>query len=326
MRTYILLFTILALSGANENGKDSARNFHIVRKESRSYVCPPNFLRLSYKCYYFSNTTADWLQAYWKCKDMHSNLVTIRNPNQDKILRRTLDKNSLLPMERWIGGRYDWGTMSWKWGASGKKIEFEGFLEPMKNQSKDDLIWNCIIMDPQKHYKWSYRKCTQQKHYICQTKIRNVSNKGKKKLQKQYKTDKYNKLNEVPVPDLPTNEISNDITGYLNDNGAPYEYAYRVKDVVYKPRKEKKDIKDAKEFKDINSNKRDGIESSSSPHRKRIKGQGRKHRERKLREKLNKNKDDVSMHKMNWKVYYEKKDSPHHPRVAVEEFSFNEQN
>lgn len=61
----------------------------------RSYVCPPNFVRLSHKCYFFSSYMATFQDAYWKCRDLHSNLAIIKNANQDKLIKQTLYRDSL---------------------------------------------------------------------------------------------------------------------------------------------------------------------------------------------------------------------------------------
>lgn len=56
------------------------------------------------------------------------------------------------------------------------------------------------------------------------TKIRVVSQKDKKKLQRQFNTDKYNKLNEIPVPILP--EYNNSDATPLKSN-LPLSYNYK---------------------------------------------------------------------------------------------------
>lgn len=50
-----------------------------------------------------------------------------------------------------------------------------------------------------------------EKHFICQTNLKTVSTKGKKKLQKVYNTDKHKKLNEVPVPVIYDSDSDNEI-------------------------------------------------------------------------------------------------------------------
>lgn len=54
------------------------------------------------------------------------------------------------PLERWLGGVFDWGKQSWKWAASGKPLQFNGFGE---SQKEENLRWQCIIMDPSIGYR-----------------------------------------------------------------------------------------------------------------------------------------------------------------------------
>lgn len=73
----------------------SSQEYNLSRLPvKRSYVCPPNFVRLSHRCYYFSNFTATWQEAFWHCRDLHSNLAIIKNANQEKHVRQTLQKDS----------------------------------------------------------------------------------------------------------------------------------------------------------------------------------------------------------------------------------------
>ncbi|XP_065163051.1 uncharacterized protein [Atheta coriaria] len=266
-------------------------------------------MRLSYKCYYFSNTTATWQEAYWKCRDMKSNIATIKNGNQDKIVRKTLDHDSLVPFERWIGGRYDWGTMSWQWAASGREIQFQGFEDGFPKQ-KEALDWHCIILDPKKHYRWSSRSCTESKHYVCQTKLRKVDNHEKRKLQRQY----HNKLNDVPVPDIIPNAILPDtVDTYIspyNDNNTLDNNA-----AAYGPREYRR-----KNKKDTNTHtQRDVIAA------KRLRNRENRTRKNKRRqhEKDARNEHLGRKKKINYMTYYEATKDSLHPRVAVEDFRYS---
>lgn len=57
-----------------------------------------------------------------------------------------------VPLERWLGGVYDWEQMSWKWAASGKPLTYQGFADSEPEQ-KEKLRWHCIIVDPTKQYR-----------------------------------------------------------------------------------------------------------------------------------------------------------------------------
>lgn len=73
----------------------SSEDFNYKNHKRSYYVCPPDFMRLGNKCYFFSNNTATWQEAYFHCKDFHSNLAIIKSAHQNKILRMALSKDSI---------------------------------------------------------------------------------------------------------------------------------------------------------------------------------------------------------------------------------------
>ncbi|RZB40372.1 uncharacterized protein BDFB_007250, partial [Asbolus verrucosus] len=270
----------------------------------RSYVCPPNFVRLSHRCYYFSKEPATWQDAYFQCRDLHSNLAIIRNSNQDKLIRRTLNRKTLAPLERWLGGLYDWEQMTWKWAASGKPLVYQGFSQ-MEAEDKEKLRWHCIIVDPNLQYKWNTRSCLEQKHFICHTKIKIVTSKGKKKLQRQYNANKYNKLNEIPVPTLPEDLQYN--ATYLkghHPNGVNYNKAQ----FALKPKQRKRRNRRRKKKVNVQQDSAYNLTDSGAID---------------ARKKNKEEKGDLSNERIKWKTYY--KDStlnPLHPKAIVEEFNY----
>lgn len=172
-----------------------------------SYVCPPKFIRLSHRCYFFSKEKATWDEAYFQCQSMHSNLAIIKNRNQDKLIRKTLSRKTLDPLERWLGGRFDWQQRQWKWAASGKPLSYKGFDKSV-NQDAENLQWSCMILDPALQFRWNSRSCWEERHFICHKKIQTVTNnKSRKKLLRQYNT---NQLNEIPIPQISNNILPNE--------------------------------------------------------------------------------------------------------------------
>ncbi|KAJ3656309.1 hypothetical protein Zmor_015395 [Zophobas morio] len=309
MKLFLLVLAALALSSAQEQQPSNATTSTPVKKvPKRSYVCPPNFIRLSHRCYYFSKEAATWQDAYFQCRDLHSNLAIIKTPNQDKLIRRTLSKKPLEPLERWLGGLYDWEQMTWKWAASGKPLVYQGFSR-MEPEDKEKLRWHCIIVDPNLQFKWNTRSCVEQKHFICHTKIKIVTSKGKKKLLRQYKVNKYNKLNEIPVPDLPQDARYNTtiLKGH-HPNGASLNHAQYAR----KPRDRRRRVrKNRKKKVNVLS---DNDNTLNSTHY----GQT----ERKRRQKT-KEEGDLSMERIKWKTYYKDSNlSPLHPKAIIEEFNY----
>lgn len=99
---------------------------------------------------------------------MRSNIAVLKTRYQDKLIRNFLSTKGLgkqakdflsfihivfisEPLERWLGGVYDGENQSWKWAASGKALQFDGFGRTKKLDK--DLRWQCIIMDPSLGYK-----------------------------------------------------------------------------------------------------------------------------------------------------------------------------
>nr|XP_023023815.1 uncharacterized protein LOC111511934 [Leptinotarsa decemlineata]XP_023023887.1 uncharacterized protein LOC111511934 [Leptinotarsa decemlineata] len=190
----------------------AARGEQLLTKKpiKRSYVCPPNFIRQGRRCYFFSKDATTWQEALYHCRELHSHLTVIRNPVQDKLVRSFLSQKSLDPVERWLGGVYDWANMTWKWAASGKPLGYNGFVKFDKEENKEKLRWHCLIMDPSLDFRWNSRSCFEKKHYMCHTKLKIVTNKDKRKLKHRYRADESNKLNEIPVPSVAEFKNSSD--------------------------------------------------------------------------------------------------------------------
>ena len=285
-------------------------------KCSRQYICPPEYLKLNQHCYFFSKNKTTWQDAFFTCQDLQGKFAIIKHVNQDKMLRNFLNKISMVNEERWIGGMYDWEQMKWKWGASGQEMVFQGFSQ--MEEDKEKLQWHCTILDPQLGYKWNARSCLEQKYYICQTKPK-LRGGGKKK-QHTYRTDKYNKLNEVPLPVTPYNdkhfkeytpndEALNDTNNVL-DNVA---FAYRDASFVDK-QKDKPKTRKNKTYKRILCETRI-VDNETEYYCPLL-----KYAKRRRRNKSKEDKDD----KLQTRIYYSgTPKSPLHPRVITEEISFD---
>ncbi|XP_050501452.1 uncharacterized protein LOC114336078 [Diabrotica virgifera virgifera] len=219
MMRLVLLAALLSIS--------SSEDAVSLNPFKQSYVCPPKFIRQGHRCYFFSKEAITWSEALFQCREMHSNLAIIQNRNQDKLIRSFLSKKTLDPLERWLGGVYDWGKMAWKWAAPGKPLAYNGFSKEVNPQDPETLRWHCIIMDPTQQYFWSSRSCVERKHYICQTRLKTVNNRDKKRLQRQYKASKDNRLNEIPVPYIP--DFPNNTTA-LKYNALPITYHFEPND------------------------------------------------------------------------------------------------
>jgi hypothetical protein len=142
----------------------------VDRTEMRRYSCPFQFRRSGNSCYHFGKEKVTWHDAHFKCRNMGSKLAVVDKRAEDKYLKMMLNKKMSSKckfqiisvnwhvnykinhlhffkdkQERWIGGIYDWAQGVWVWGASGKRLRYQGFS---RRQSHFDYTWHCIMMDP----------------------------------------------------------------------------------------------------------------------------------------------------------------------------------
>ncbi|CAB3242898.1 unnamed protein product [Arctia plantaginis] len=190
-----------------------------------SYVCPPNFIRLGHSCYYFSEKKASWQNSLYACQDLNSNL-TVPARWEDRNLRKHLVKPGIVKESRWIGGIYDYGAQSWRWGGDLRKMHYQSFSK-MKRMSPEELKWHCIAMVPELAYRWSPRSCIEPRLYICQTKLQKLPKAKVKDLRKRW--GRMGQLNEITAPSV-SHEINdhmmiNDVT--INPVHHPKSYDLR---------------------------------------------------------------------------------------------------
>lgn len=159
------------------------------------------------------------------------------------------------------------------------------------------------------------------------TKMRVVNSKDKKKLQRQYNTNKFNKLNEIPVPTLP--EYNNSDSTPLKSN-LPLSYNYKF---------------------EINQSLNDQAQFGTfpAPKTKRAKKYNRRNKKKnhkskvsyitygngtvvEVPRKIKKNPKDLinligeptSIKNIRWRTYRKegKREHPFYPKPIVEEYNF----
>ncbi|KAM3961588.1 LOW QUALITY PROTEIN: uncharacterized protein ACR2FA_004305 [Aphomia sociella] len=172
-----------------------------------TYVCPPQFIRLGHSCYFFSENQATWQNALFACKDRESNL-SVPARWEDRNLRAYLNKPLIDPASRWIGGIYDYGSRSWKWGEL-RHMNYQSFSK-MKKLSPKELQWHCIAMMPELLYRWAPRNCFEPRKFICQTKLQKVHKSKLKEL--RHRWQRMGQLNEITAP-----SVSREVIDRTND-------------------------------------------------------------------------------------------------------------
>ncbi|KAJ8920834.1 hypothetical protein NQ315_015626, partial [Exocentrus adspersus] len=139
-----------------------------LQSVTTKYVCPEGFHLVGRKCYHFGTNEVTWHDSHFFCITLNSTLAIVDSQKEMTLLRHYLNKTitDLGKYERWIGGIYDWKQMRWKWGSSGQPISYNKFSRMQKG---DKFKWNCIVLNPAKENRWSARKCTDKRHYVCET-------------------------------------------------------------------------------------------------------------------------------------------------------------
>ncbi|VEN38486.1 unnamed protein product [Callosobruchus maculatus] len=159
--------------------------------------------------------------------------------------------------------------------------------------------------------------------------MRTVSNsKEKKKLQRQYKADKYNKLNEIPVPEIPEygNGTQTSTTETLKSN-VPITYKFEINQhlndqalIGFAPAEQiRKPRKNMKKQKRMNLVQYRNGTVAEPPKRKKKKNRRKKYRT---------NDEDeaavpTSINGIRWRTFKKKGQlvNPFYPRPIVEEYS-----
>lgn len=181
----------------------------------------------------------------------------------------------------------------------------------------------------------------QEKNFICHTKIKIVTKKGKLKLLKQYNT---NHLNEIPVPEIP-NSIQNDTIGlkdttFHRRNSA--EFAVRAKEVRNRRRNVKNkrsrnnsDIYNQHQSDDggkrLNSSPLNNVINANNNVTSAMHGGYDEYTAYKLaNRRRKKNKDNgrnkAMKERIKWNTYFKNITlSPLHPKPIVEEFTYEKE-
>ncbi|XP_044743948.1 uncharacterized protein LOC123306127 [Chrysoperla carnea] len=209
------------------------------RKSYRESLCPPTFIRLSNKCYYLSDTSETWLDAFYKCKDKKSELATINQAFEDRQLKKILQQGK--SNTRWIGGILNGET--WSWGKTADSITYNGFIKALPNITHDGKLY-CVAMDATKRYRWTPENCFNSNYFICQKlqnrrknnkpiPMRKYNNNGiRNEKRRKTKPKKINKnINNYEINNNVIPETQNDVA-YTNTNSNAYAYTKKPRQMV----------------------------------------------------------------------------------------------
>ncbi|XP_063862308.1 C-type Lectin CRL-like [Scylla paramamosain] len=153
----VLLLILLATRG---------KVYGQARVQYRRYACPPDFIHLGHRCYYFSSEMATWHSAHFLCKDLGSQMAALETRWEDNNIRSYLNRSEFAPLNRWVGGIYNWSRRKWKWAPSATVMSYNGFLTQQFPRSSR---WQCVYLSPRLDYRWNHQFCTTSMHYLCET-------------------------------------------------------------------------------------------------------------------------------------------------------------
>ncbi|XP_050687716.1 lithostathine-like [Eriocheir sinensis] len=166
--TLTLLSLIILRLGADQGqAQENAQQYR--------YMCPPDFIHLGHSCYFFSREMATWHSAHFSCRDRGSQLASLETRWEDNNVRSYLNRPEFAPLNRWVGGIYNWSRRQWKWASSGAEMAYNGFLTQSFPRSSR---WRCVYLSPDIGYRWNHKLCTTAMHYLCETAETRLPNNG----------------------------------------------------------------------------------------------------------------------------------------------------
>ncbi|XP_032639256.1 CD209 antigen-like protein 2 isoform X3 [Chelonoidis abingdonii] len=121
--------------------------------------CAAGWKKFEKACYYFSNTTKDWMGAKQFCTDQNSYLVIVNNDNEQAFLK---DCNKL-KRTYWLGLSDAVEERKWQWvDNSPYSVSFWNLGEPDMQGEEED----CVSMTSTG--TWNDSKCSQIYYWICE--------------------------------------------------------------------------------------------------------------------------------------------------------------
>merc|ERR1711928_130081 len=105
------------------------------------YYCPPDFVRLGNGCYLFSSHITSWQNAHFACRDAQAQLAVFETRWEDSTIGTYLSRPEFAPLERWIGGLYDWNGQQWLWGATGEPMKYLGFGDLTSDRLRNGTVF-----------------------------------------------------------------------------------------------------------------------------------------------------------------------------------------
>ncbi|XP_060067947.1 perlucin-like [Ylistrum balloti] len=120
-------------------------------------------------CYFFSNDTDTWVEAFYYCQIYDSQLVSITDQNENNFLKTELRHRHAADSD-WNICYFTSGTDApaeghWEWTPSRDPFTFTDWRpgEP----SNGGGLENCLCLYKAHDFQWNDRNCHNQDHFIC---------------------------------------------------------------------------------------------------------------------------------------------------------------
>ncbi|KAM9115582.1 C-type lectin domain family 17, member A-like isoform 2-T2 [Pangshura tecta] len=122
--------------------------------------CAAGWKKFEKGCYYFSNTSKDWMRAKQFCTDRNSYLVIVNNDNEQAFLKDSNEEKRTY----WLGLSDAVEEGKWQWvDNSPYSISFWNLGEPRSEDEEED----CVSMTSTG--TWTDSKCSQLHPWICES-------------------------------------------------------------------------------------------------------------------------------------------------------------
>jgi len=141
----------------------------VLAEDTNPPQCPAGWSTKLGRCYYFSNTTADWFKAWQSCGDLRAHLLSVETKVEgDKVVEW---------INTYSGGKYNWWTSGcndnalgvWTWYGTLNKITYQNACRNEAYTSGVTFDQHCLSLSTDCGYQWLPKTCSDASlRYVCE--------------------------------------------------------------------------------------------------------------------------------------------------------------